>query len=115
MSGLPTSKHASPPDVSPGFWDQPRQVRRIITALAVACVIVAVADAFYTNPHPHFAVEKIPAFQAVFGFVAFVVIVMIGRMIRPIVSRDEAFYQQRDLPMPGVDADVEADHPEAHS
>lgn len=96
-----------------GFWQRPSTLKAVIIDLVLVCIVVAAADLFYENPHPHFDLEKIPAFQAVFGFVAFVVIVMLGRMMRWIVSREEDYYQKKDLPMPRQYADMDSD--DAHS
>ena len=41
---------------------------------------------------PHFDVETVFGFQAIFGFVAFVVIVYLGRFLRLIVKREEDYY-----------------------
>ena len=77
----------------------------VTIGLVLACVGVVAAEFFHPNDHPHFEAEKWPAFQAVFGFVAFVVIVFLGRLLRPLVSRDESYYQRHDLPEPRTYAD----------
>ncbi|MEM6364926.1 MAG: hypothetical protein AAF745_10890 [Planctomycetota bacterium] len=77
---------------SKGFFDRPGNVKMMIAVLVVVCIGLAMADLFYTNPHPHFGIESSFAFQAWFGFVAFVVIVFLGRLLRPLVSRSEDYY-----------------------
>ncbi|WP_404306558.1 hypothetical protein [Neorhodopirellula lusitana] len=77
---------------SASWFERPSNVRKLIMGLVVACVLLAAADFFYTNPHPHFAIESSFAFQAWFGFVTFVVIVFLGRLLRLFVSRPEDYY-----------------------
>ena len=42
--------------------------------------------------HPYYAVEKIPGFYGIVGFVAFVVIVRGGEVLRKVIKRDEGYY-----------------------
>ena len=72
--------------------ERPENIRKLIFGLVVACVAVSFADLFYTNPHAHFEIESTFAFQAWFGFVTFVVIVFLGRVLRLFVSRPEDYY-----------------------
>ena len=85
------------PDTSgqPSWFERPANVRRLIIGLVVACVLLTLADLFYTNPHPHFEpLETSFGFQAWFGFVAFVVVVFLGRGLRLIVGRSEDYYDR---------------------
>lgn len=84
-------EHADP---NPSFFEKPGNVNAIIVALVVLCVLLALADLFYTNPHPHFPIETSFAFQAWFGFVAFASVVFLGRMLRVFVMRSEDYYDQ---------------------
>ena len=76
------------------WFEKPGNVRMLIGALVVACIALAAADLFYENDHAHFAIEKSFAFQAWFGFVVFVVIVFLGIALRPIIKRDEDYYDR---------------------
>lgn len=80
----------------PSWFERPQNVRKLIIALVVSCAGLALADLFYTNPHPHFPIETTFAFQAWFGFVSFVVIVFLGRLLRLLVSRPEDYYERRE-------------------
>ena len=44
------------------------------------------------HKHVHYAVEKIPGFYAVFGFVAYSLIVGFGWVWRAVVMRKEDYY-----------------------
>ncbi len=77
-------------------WPE-RNVNLLIAALVVACVATLVAQFVYTplfdDHHPaHFKQENIFGFSAVFGFVAFVGVVFLGRLLRLIVMRKEDYY-----------------------
>ncbi len=80
----------------PSWFERRKNVRKMIIALVVACAGLASADWFYPNPHPHFRIETTFAFQAWFGFVSFVVIVFLGRLLRMLVSRPEDYYESQE-------------------
>lgn len=83
---------------SPGqdasWFERPRNVSLLITLLCIACAGLVLADLFYENPHPHFPVETSFGFHAWFGFIAFVAVVFLGRLLRLIVRRDEDYYDR---------------------
>lgn len=83
-----------PLDDRPGWFDRTENVRLLIIGLIVVCVVVVVAERIFPNDHPHFWIEKIPGFQAAFGFAAFVVVVMLGKALRVVVSREEDYYDR---------------------
>ena len=85
---------AHAPPTAASWIERPESIRKLIVGLVVACVAVSLADLFYTNPHPHFGIESTFAFQAWFGFVTFVVIVFLGRVLRLFVSRPEDYYDR---------------------
>lgn len=85
-----STEHVSRSDTS--WFERPVNIAKLIIGLEAACIAVVLADLFYTNPHPHFAIESSFAFQAWFGFVTFVVIVFLGRVLRLFVSRPEDYY-----------------------
>lgn len=85
----------SPPsDLS--WFERPRNIRIMIALLIVICAALALADLFYSNPHPHFPIETTFAFQAWFGFVSFVVVVFLGSLLRLFVSRPEDYYEREE-------------------
>ena len=78
----------------PSWFERPGNIRLMIGALVVCCVVLVAADLFYENPHPHFEIEKTFGFQAWFGFLAFVIVVFLGRFLRLIVKRPEDYYDR---------------------
>ena len=79
-------------DDVPAWFEKPSTVKTFIIGLSIVCVALVLAEFFYTNPHPHFAIETSFAFQAWFGFVTFVVVVFLGRLLRVFVERREDYY-----------------------
>ena len=75
-----------------GWFYQPANIRLLVFGLVVACVCAVSAQFLYTDDHPHFEVEQWHGFQAVFGFLAFVVVVMLGKALRMFVARPEDYY-----------------------
>ena len=76
------------------YWlDKPGNVRLLLRALIGFGVLLALGDLFY-HKHAHFAVEEIPAFYAIFGFIAFVGIVLAGKYLRKILMRPEDYYDE---------------------
>ena len=77
-------------------WPE-RNVNLIIWGLVIACIGTLVAQLvfrpLFDEDHPaHFEIETVFGFEGVFGFVAFVVIVFLGRFLRLFVKRDEDYY-----------------------
>jgi len=92
---VPAKEPATHAHGNPSWFERPENIRRMIIGLVITCAGLAIADLFYENPHPHFEpLETSFGFQAWFGFVAFVVIVFLGRGLRFIVSRPEDYYDR---------------------
>jgi hypothetical protein len=73
------------------WLDDPRNVTRIVHGLAVLCGLALIADFFYAK-HPHFAVEALPGFYAVYGFAVSMALVLSAKELRRLVRRDEDYY-----------------------
>lgn len=76
-----------------------KNINIVIVGLIIACGLSLLAHfqpgLHYTDDHPpHFSEEKWFGFQALFGFVVFVVIVFLGRGLRLIVERKEDYYDR---------------------
>ena len=76
----------------PTRWlDRPGSVNTLIRWVAVVCVVLLAADAFYEKV-THYAWEKAPGFYAVFGFVSCVALVVAAKGLRRLLMRDEDYY-----------------------
>lgn len=84
-----------PPNGS-SWFERPATIRGLIAGLVVLCAALALADLGYSDPHASFQIENSFAFFAWCGFLAFVGIVFLGRLLRRIVSRPEDYYHDDD-------------------
>ena len=73
------------------FFDKPKNVKRLMTVFYSLCVILVLAD-FVIHRHVILVWEKIPAFYALYGFVACVALVVVAKLIRKVVMRKEDYY-----------------------
>lgn len=78
-----------------------RNVNLLIVALVVACAATLAAQAYYGadlfHDHPaQFPPENVFGFEALFGFVAFIGVVFLGRLLRLFVMRKEDYYDSDD-------------------
>ena len=87
------AQQEEPSGDSPSWFERPGNIKLMITLLCITCVGLVLADRSY-EPHPHFPIESFFGFNAWFGFIAFVVIVFLGRLLRLIVRRDEDYYDR---------------------
>jgi hypothetical protein len=88
------------PDAKPLWFQRPQNFRRVLRGLFAACGCFALLDFIFwltdRDKHPHFAWEQWPAFYAIYGFVACVVLVLVSRFVlRPLVMRSESYYEER--------------------
>lgn len=80
-------------------WADTKVFRRaLIGALFIAALVAAAAGFLpqFRKDHPHFAVENLGAFFALFGFLAFSFIVLAGQHLRRLVARREDYYDERE-------------------
>ncbi len=78
------------------YWlDEPKNVKKIIGFVVIVCIALFVADAFY-HKHPHFAAEGWFGFYAIYGFVMSVGMVLIARLMRVLLMRDEEYYDKNE-------------------
>lgn len=75
----------------------PRQpgARKLIRGFLVASALLFVAD-FFVKRKTHAGAEEIPGFYLVYGFAGCVVLVLVAREMRNVVTRDESFHDGED-------------------
>jgi uncharacterized PurR-regulated membrane protein YhhQ (DUF165 family) len=74
------------------IFDKPENVRKVLWVFYASLVIVVLVE-FFIHKHPYFPWEEWPQFYAVYGFVAFVVLIFVAKYIlRPLVKRREDYY-----------------------
>ena len=82
----------------PGWADTKTFRTALLGVLVIAALAVAGAGFLpqFQKEHPHFKVEGLGAFFAVYGFVAFSFIVLAGQHLRKLVARKEDYYEERE-------------------
>ena len=83
------------PDEKEYFFDKQRNIDRFLMVFYVICVVLFVLD-FIIHRHTMHSLEELPAFYAVFGFVAFVALVVGSILLRKLVMRKEDYYDVDD-------------------
>jgi hypothetical protein len=73
------------------FFDKPENIKRVLNVFYTLCVILVLAD-FVIHRHIGLVWENIPAFYAIYGFVACVALVVVAKLIRKVVMRKEDYY-----------------------
>lgn len=76
------------------FFDQPRNIALILKTFYALCIILVLLD-FFVHRHIYVYFETIPAFYAIYGFVACVVLVVLAKIMRKGLMRDEHYYDVR--------------------
>ena len=84
------------------LFDNPRNVTLLLRVFYVLCALLFGLD-FVLHRHIYTDIETIPAFYALYGFVACVVLVIIAKYMRTILMRDEEYYDPLEEQQPGED------------
>ncbi len=75
------------------FFDKSENVTWMMRGFYAICILLVIAD-FIIHRHIVLDWEKIPAFYAIYGFVACVILVIIAKGIRKMVIRKEDYYDE---------------------
>jgi hypothetical protein len=76
------------------YWlDDPGNVTKFVWALALVYVLLLLADAL-VEKHGAFAIEDVFGFYALFGFIAYVALIFLGKGLRALVMRPEDYYER---------------------
>ena len=77
------------------LFDKPRNVSRLLGGFYAICGLLFMLD-FFIHRHVYHSWEELPAFYAIFGFIACVVLVLVAREMRKVVMREEDYYDVDD-------------------
>jgi len=75
------------------MFDDEKNVRRVLKALVVVCILAAGADFIY-HRHVVHPFESVWGFYAIYGFVACVILVLLAKEMRKLLMRDEDYYDR---------------------
>ena len=62
----------------------------------LAVLAMTVAAEIFIQPHPHFAVERLFAFNAAYGFLACAALILVARGIGLFIKRPDDYYDDYD-------------------
>ncbi|MDJ0875027.1 MAG: hypothetical protein QNJ48_08705 [Desulfobacterales bacterium] len=74
------------------LFDDSKNVKRLLVIFYASLVVLLIVD-FFIHKHADFPWEEAPNFFAVYGFVSCVLLIFIARILRPMIMRDEDFYE----------------------
>lgn len=72
-------------------FDNPKNIRRLQMGFFTALVLVLIAEAF-VDMHGEFQMEHFYGFYAVYGFISYVSLIVIAKLLRKILMRKEDYY-----------------------
>ena len=78
-------------DSQAGWLERPGSIKKLFVSLLVVSGLLFLADLFY-HKHAHYAIEEWFGFYAIFGFIAYSLIVGAGWLWRRVVMRQEDYY-----------------------
>jgi hypothetical protein len=87
----PMTDHPKSNDGKKYWLDRPGSVDKVFWTLCGTCATLFFADAFYVK-HPHFEIEYLFGFYAVFGFVFSVGLVLSAKELRRFLKRGDDYY-----------------------
>ena len=73
------------------IFDNPKNVQRLLYGFYAICALLVIAD-FIIHRHMTMEWEKIPAFYAIYGFTACVLLVVVAKLMRKVLMRKENYY-----------------------
>lgn len=76
------------------FLDNPKNVKRLIWVFYVVCALLLATDLIPVRHHHTHAWEQIFGFYAFYGLGACVALVLIAKLMRKVVMRDEDYYDR---------------------
>jgi hypothetical protein len=72
---------------------RPGTPRLLWIGFAIVLALTVVAG-FFVDLHPHFAFESLPAFFALYGFGACVILVVGSRLVGMLLKRRDSYYER---------------------
>jgi uncharacterized membrane protein YeiB len=74
------------------YGDSPKKASRLFTIFCVYLAILLIAE-FFIHKHSYFPWEDITFFYALYGFIAFVFMILFAKhILRPLIKRKEDYY-----------------------
>ena len=77
------------------LFDNPRNVSLVLRSLYIICILLILLD-FILHRHVTHEWESFTGFYALFGFIAYVTIVLAAALLQKLVQRKEDYYDVDD-------------------
>jgi hypothetical protein len=77
--------------MSDHWLTRPRTIRRLWQAFIAVLALTVLAE-FAIEAHPHFAVERLFGFGALYGFLACAALVLVAKGIGIVLKRPDTYY-----------------------
>jgi len=75
------------------IFDHPKNVKRLRMGFFAALVVLLIAESF-VEMHGEFSVEHFYGFYAVYGFISYVLLIFVAKILRKIIMRKEDYYDR---------------------
>ncbi|MCF8061934.1 MAG: hypothetical protein K9M82_05410 [Deltaproteobacteria bacterium] len=74
-----------------GWFDRPENLRLFLRLFFAGLGVLLIADLF-VHKHGEFYWENVPGFFAAYGYVSCVLLVLVAKVLRRLIRRDENYY-----------------------
>ena len=74
------------------IFDNPKNVKRLRLGFYVALVLVLLAEFLPYDKHHGWDIEHSFGFYAVYGFISYVFLIFVAKLLRKLVMRKEDYY-----------------------
>jgi hypothetical protein len=71
---------------------RPRTIRRLWVGFVIVLAFT-VAGEYFVERHPHFALDQLPGFNALFGFLACAGLIVVAKLIALPLKRRDTYYE----------------------
>ncbi len=82
--------------MSRGHWlDEPRNVRLLWRGFLAVLALTVLAE-FAVTLHPHFGVDSLFGFHALYGFLACLAMIVVAKALGVLLKRPDRYYEDRN-------------------
>lgn len=75
------------------IFDDPKNVKRLLNVFYAALAVLLIAD-FFVTKHADFPWDGNVNFFAAYGFFSCVLLILVAKVLRLFLKRDEAYYEE---------------------
>lgn len=78
------------------WLDRPSSIPKLWVGFVVVLSITVVAE-FFVSLHPHFDVENFPAFNALYGFLTCILMIIVAKGLAIFLKRPDTYYREQSV------------------